>query len=152
MSRKDVVLAIFTILSLLNYGACQAGSKRADSKADAWVGRDASDLLMQLRVDGGRVSIFENEETGETSYTWSTWNPAWTEEVVTGVDTHVVGVVGLAGGAMMPITNQTVYTKDVHHDATHRCDLTFFADQDGIVTRWSYTGTRCGTDIAKPKE
>ena len=152
MSRKDAALAIFITLALLNSGHCQAGSKRADSKADAWIGKDASDLLMQLRVDGDRVNIVENEETGETSYTWSTWNPAWTEEVVTGVDTQVVGMVGLAGGAVMPITNQTVYTKDVHHDATHRCDLTFFANQDGTITKWSYTGKRCGADIAKPKE
>lgn len=143
MSGKEVVLTIFIALALLlNSSASQAGSKRANRKADAWIGRDASDLLMQLRVDGGRVNIVEDEETGETSYTWSTWNPAWTEEVVTGVDTQYMG----------PVINQTIYTADVHHDATHRCDLTFFANQEGIVTRWSYIGDGCGADIAKPKE
>ena len=81
------------ILLLCASFACNAAeSRRANAKADAWLGKDASELLMQLRVDGGRVQINENDATNETSYTWSTWNPAWNEEVVTGVDQQMIGL------------------------------------------------------------
>lgn len=131
--------AIAVVLALIGTGA-GAESKRATAKADAWIGKDASELLLQLRVDDGRVQIREIEETGETAYTWSTWNQAWTETVMTGSE--------LTPG---PVLTQTIYTQDVHHDATHRCDITFYADSEGVVRRWEYNGKSCGADIAKPK-
>ncbi len=136
---------------LLAPAVCSAqGSKRANAKADAWLGRDASELLMQLRVDGGRVDIEENDETGETSYTWSTWNPAWTEVVQTGGG--VVGVVpGGRGVAPTPIFAPT-QTHQIDHPATHRCDITFHANAEGIIHRWVYTGDRCSRDIERPED
>lgn len=138
-------------------------SKHATTKADAWIGKDAGELLLQLRVDGGRVDINENDATGETSYTWSSWNPAWTEEVVTGgglsyggpsgAGSQMVGVTpggnGVAGAPIFRAPTQSHY---VDHPATHRCDVTFYADMDGIVTRWEYTGSACARDIKRPNE
>lgn len=138
-----------------------AGSKRANAKADAWLGRDASELLLQLRVDGGRVDIVENDETGETSYTWSTWNPAWRETVVTGGELSygsggpgatLVGVTpGGNGVAGAPIYRAPTQTHYVEHEATHRCDITFHANMEGIISRWEYVGDACVHDIARPK-
>ncbi len=139
------------LLAGLSIGAAAhaAGSKRANAKADAWLGRDASELLLQLRVDGGRVEIVENDDTGETSYTWSTWNPAWRETVTTGG--QVVGMLpGGSGVAPTPIFAPTEsYTVD--HAATHRCDITFYANMEGIISRWDYVGDACVHDIARPK-
>lgn len=143
------------LLAGLSIGAAAhaAGSKRANAKADAWLGRDASELLLQLRVDGGRVEIVENDDTGETSYTWSTWNPAWTETVVTGggmsAGTGSGPVVGVHNGT--PLYQNPTHTHYVEHEATHRCDITFHASMEGIVTRWEYIGGQCARDIAKPK-
>ncbi|MCD9033334.1 hypothetical protein LDO32_16585 [Luteimonas sp. Y-2-2-4F] len=134
---------------LLAAGDCAA--QRARSKADAWIGRDAGELLMQLRVDGGRVQIDELDETGETRYTWSSWNPAWTETVTTGG--NVIGMhPGGPGVAPTPIFDGPAQSHEVHHDATHRCDISFFADAEGIVSRWEYTGSNCNRDIKRPRD
>ncbi|WP_242101378.1 MULTISPECIES: hypothetical protein [unclassified Lysobacter] len=147
MKVMRIVMYAAMLLFCAGHATAQ-GSRRANARADAWLGRDAGELLLQLRVDGDRVQITENDESGETAYTWSTWNPAWTEEVVTAVDTRPIGAT--AGGGLL--LGQTVYTEDVHHAATHRCDVTFFADSDGVIRRWEYTGNRCTWDIQKPKD
>lgn len=138
-----------------------AHADRAKSKADAWIGKDASELLLQLRVDGGQVDIQEDDATGETRYTWSTWNPAWVETRVSGgglsygngaPGSTLVGVTqggnGVAGAPIYQAPSQVDY---VQHAATHRCDVTFFANADGIVVRWEFTGAACGRDIRAPK-
>ena len=128
-------------------GATQ-GSGWATAKADEWVGRDAAELLLQLRVDGDRVQI-EELESGETSYTWRTWNPAYVKQVVTGTTNQVVGMSpGPRGGA---IINQIAHTKDVYVPATHRCEVTFYADIHGIIRRWEYQGNSCRRDISRPR-
>ncbi len=64
---------ILSKTAVLVLGACVASTcwaadnRVATAKADAWIGRDAADLLTQLRVDGGRVRIEEIESTGETT-------------------------------------------------------------------------------------
>lgn len=135
------ICVFLLILSAAPQALEARASERARSKADAWVGREASELLMQLRVDGGRVRIDEIEATGETTYTWSSWNPAWVEEI------NDVELAPIGAGLMQ----QSVYTEEVQHAASHRCDVTFFADVDGIVRKWEFTGSRCGTDIQAPK-
>lgn len=140
---RDFVLML-CLLSLSSYVlvAQAKESKRATAKADAWIGRDAADLLTQLRVDGGRVQIDENDETGETSYTWETWNPDWVENRVVGSE-----IAPGPGGIF-----HTTYTQDVYHPATVRCIVTFHADKEGIVRRWDYEGDTCSRDVEKPKE
>jgi hypothetical protein len=132
-----LVAVVLSVIPLLSHGA---ENKRATSKADAWIGREASELLLQLRVDGGRVRIREIEATGETAYTWSTWNPGRNEIVITGSD--------ITPG---PVLTKNIYTKEIYHPPTHRCEVTYYADLEGIVRRWEYTGKACGWDIDKPK-
>ena len=59
------ICVFLLILSAAPQALEARASERARSKADAWVGREASELLMQLRVDGGRVRIDEIEATGD---------------------------------------------------------------------------------------
>jgi len=137
--RSLVLVAVaLSVIPALSHGA---DNRRATSKADAWIGRDASELLLQLRVDGGRVRIREIEATGETAYTWDTWNAGRTETVITGSD--------FTPG---PVVTKNIYTKDVYHPPAHRCGVTYYADMEGIVRRWEYAGKSCGRDVAKPKE
>ena len=120
----------------------------ARAKAEAWVGRDASDLLMQLRVDGGRVRIQEDDRTLETRYTWSTNTPAWTEKVyVSGGE--LLGV-RIQNNAHIPEYAPTVYDL-VDHPVEHRCDVTYIADSEGVVRRWEHAGPHCDDDIVGPR-
>ncbi len=43
-------------------------------------------------------------------------------------------------------------TTTIEHAATSRCQVTFFADMDGIVSRWKYDGPACRFDIKKPRD
>ena len=118
------------------------------AKAQAWVGQDASALLLQLRVDGGRAQIVEDDATMETRYTWSTSTPAWTERI------HVSGgeLVGIhvRGNLHLPEYTPIVYD-EVDHPEKHRCDVTYVADREGVVRRWEHHGPDCDDDIVGPK-
>ncbi|GAB2501121.1 hypothetical protein [Lysobacter humi (ex Lee et al. 2017)] len=122
------------------------GEGRAKRKADEWVGRDASELLLQLRVDGGRVEIEEDEATDETRYIFRTWDDAYYKTVVTGSDQHMIGV-----DRGTPIYQETVYTDQVFVPAQHRCTIVFTADPEGIIRHWRYEGDVCVQDIKRPK-
>jgi hypothetical protein len=133
------------IASLLACGAAGAGG-RAGRKADRWIGRDASELLMQLRVDGRSVRIEEDDATGETRYIWETYNAAYTSKRVVAEDSRVIG---MQGGT--PIFETNVATQDVFHPATDRCTVTYTADSEGVVRRADYIGDACDWDIKAPR-
>lgn len=148
-----------TIITAAVLAACAAcvpawagDSRMANANANAWIGRDAGDLLTQLRVDGGRVRIEEIEETGETTYTWTTQNAAYTETRVSGGgmgdQMNVFANPQLLNAFAAPPVREV---KTIQHAATDRCQVTFFADMDGIVTRWTYDGPACRFDIKRPK-
>ncbi len=144
-SFTAVLAAAVAGMCLLAFDASAQADRRAQGKADEWIGRDASDLLLQLRVDGGRVEITEDDQAGETRYSWATINPAWTETWTTGGN-----VVGISYGA--PIYDSPVQVHERHHDATHRCTITFIADLEGIIRRWEMHGNACRSDVRRPKD
>lgn len=120
----------------------------ARASADGWIGREASQLLMQLRVDGGRVQIEEDDATLETRYTWRTVVPAYTEQVkVGGGEFLYMEPTGTSGER--PVF-APIIVEDVHHAEEHRCDITYIADRDGVVRRWQHRGPQCDTDIVGP--
>ena len=158
----DIRLLAATAALVLSAASSLEAAERGKSKADAWIGRDASALLLQLRVDGGRVDIDEDDATGETKYTWHTWNDAWVETRTSGgglsygnpseAGSVMVGETQGGGGvAGAPIYRAPTYSTSIQHASTHRCDVTFVADADGIVRRWQFEGSACGSDIKAPK-
>lgn len=127
-----------------------AQERRARNKADEWIGRDARDLLLQLRVDSGQVAITEDDDSGETRYTWDNWTRPWVETYTTGGN-----VVGMAGGgngmAPTPIFDGPAQQHEVHHPARHRCTMTYIADMEGIIRRWEMTGSDCASTTRRPR-
>ena len=61
-SFTAVLAAAMAGVCLLAFDASAQADRRAKGKADEWIGRDASELLLQLRVDGGRVEITEDDD------------------------------------------------------------------------------------------
>jgi len=114
-----------------------AAAQTADSKASAWLGRDAGELLIQLRVDGGRVQI--EEADGETHYTWTSINKAWNEHVV------------VSSGSLFGLMPTTVVSQNIQHPEQHRCQITYVADREGKIRRYRYAGPMCRQDIVPPK-
>ena len=145
-SRLSFVLLVLLGVACPAVGA-ELGAATA-AKANAWVGRDASDLLLQLRVDGGRAQIVEDDATMETRYIWSTSTPAWTERI------HVSGgeLLGLRiqPNGQIPEYSPIVY-EYIDHPIKHRCDITFVVDSEGVVRRWEHRGPDCDEDIIGPK-
>lgn len=145
--NRNGVMFVLCAVAFMVTAAAQASST-GDSKAQAWVGRDASQLLMQLRVDGGRVQIVEDDATMETRYIWRTVTPAWTERV------HVSGgefmFMESTGNGQRPVFAPIVYD-EVDHPELHRCAITYVADREGVVRRWEQDGPNCAEDIVGPK-
>ncbi|WP_089235758.1 hypothetical protein [Stenotrophomonas lactitubi] len=136
------------LLAAAGAAGAQALGAAARASADGWVGREASQLLMQLRVDGGRVQIEEDDETLETRYTWRTVVPAYTEQVkVGGGEFLYMEPTGTSGQRAV---YAPIIVEDVHHAEEHRCDITYIADRDGVVRRWQHRGPRCDIDIVGP--
>lgn len=145
--RHPLSFFLATLVGVLVAAPAHAwGEGRTKRKADEWIGRDASQLLLQLRVDGGRVEIEEDEATDETRYIFRTWDDAYYKTVVTGSDQHLVGV-----DRGTPIYQETVYTDQVFVPAQHRCTIVFTADAEGVIRHWRYEGDVCVQDIKRPK-
>ncbi|MDR7191800.1 hypothetical protein [Luteimonas terrae] len=140
-----VAVVLAPLASLVTAADTSAG---AHAKAGAWVGRDASALLMELRVDGGRIQIDEDDATLETRYTWRTVTPAWTERI------HVSGgeLIGVTvrNNVHMPHYTPIIYD-EVDHPEKHRCDITYVADREGVVRRFELKGPDCDEDVVGPK-
>lgn len=126
------------------------GEGRAKRKAEAWIGRDASELLLQLRVDGGHVEIEEDEATDETRYIFRTWDSGYYQTVIVGGSENLIGVQNV-GGAQVPIYQDNYIRERQYVPPTHRCTIVFTADPEGIIRHWRYEGDVCVQDIKRPK-
>jgi len=106
--------------------------KGSSAVADAWLGHDVSELLMQWPVDRG-FTTYEVPGTGETAYTYNFGQDAYSYD---SSNTAPVGQVG--NTLIMQTTNE-------HHEvaAQHHCTVTFYANEQGVISRYEYDGVRC---------
>jgi hypothetical protein len=123
--------------------AANAYSKASSKVADSWLGHDASELLVQWPVDRG-FSTYELSNTNETAYEYNFGSEAYSYD---SSNTQAVGQVNNT------LILQTTYE---HHDveAQHHCTVTFYANADGIISRYEYDGVKCAPYISswgKPK-
>lgn len=124
--------------------AANAYSKASSAVADSWLGHDASELLVQWPVDRGFTS-YEVSDTKETAYEYNFGTEAYS------YDSSYTAPVGQTGNVLVMQTNYE------HHDvaAQHHCTVTFFANADGIISRYEYDGEKCAPYIrswGRPKK
>lgn len=147
-SRFPFLLLAMLLVPIPNKSAAGGHESTASARAQSWVGQDASQLLMALRVDGGRVKIEEDNATMETRYIWRTVTPAWTERI------HVSGGelvhVHVRGNVHIPEYTPIVYD-EIDHPEMHRCDVTYVADREGVVQRFDLSGPDCDADVVGRK-
>lgn len=109
--------------------------------AESWLGRSAAELLVQWPVDRGFTQE-ENEETGETFYTYHFGrNPYSYDEAIT--ENRQIGM-HQQGSVIHPIYGNVVvgYNRiDVPYQ--HHCTVTFAANEAGVIHRYAYTGIAC---------
>jgi hypothetical protein len=116
--------------------ATNAYSKASTAVADSWLGHDASELLVQWPVDRG-FSSYEVSKTGETAYEYNFGSEAYS------YDSSNTQAVGQMGNTLI------LQTTNEHHDvaAEHHCTVTFYANADGIISRYEYDGVKCAPYI-----
>lgn len=148
MTRHSLSAGVLVFALLAHSALASELSPGAAAKANAWVGRDASALLLDLRVDGNRVNIAEDNATMETRYTWRTVTPAWTEKVK--VSGGKFMFMESTGNGQRPVYSPIVYD-EIDHPDKHRCEVTYVADSEGVVRRWEQNGPDCNDDIVGPK-
>jgi hypothetical protein len=110
----------------------QSVDKVASSVADSWIGHDASELLVQWPVDRG-FTTFEVPNTGETGYSYDFGTEAYS------YDSTSTTAVGAVGNTLMLES----HTNHVDVPAEHHCTVVFYANAQGIISRYSYDGVKC---------
>jgi hypothetical protein len=106
--------------------------KGSSAVADSWLGHDASELLIQWPVDRG-FSSYEVPGTDETAYSYNFGREAYS------YDSSNTAPVGQMGNTLIMQTTTT------HHDveAQHYCTMTFYANAQGVISRYEYDGEKC---------
>lgn len=120
------------LLALLLPLSALAQSRGTDAVADSWIGRDASELLVQWPIDRGFYTS-EDAQTGETAYSFNFGAAAYSYNKPVG-STVAPGPGGLT---------QTYYYETVNVAAQHHCEIVFYANADGIITRYAYDSRLC---------
>lgn len=146
MSLKKRSFAI--LLGMLLAVTCAAqghGDRKSTKVADSWLGHDASELLTQWPVDRG-FTTYEVPETGETAYAYSFGSEAYSYE-----NSYQEAVGAEANG------NVIVENRSEHVDvpAEHHCSVVFYANAEGIISRYDYDGVKCRPYMAswgRPKQ
>lgn len=142
-SSKELTVRIhFVPVALLAFAvstpglAVNAYSKASSAVADSWLGHDASELLVQWPVDRG-FSSYEISKSNETAYEYNFGSEAYSYD-------------STRSQAVGEMNNQLIIeTTSEHHDvpAEHHCTVTFFANADGIISRYEYDGVKCAPYI-----
>lgn len=107
--------------------------KVATQIADSWLGHDASELLTQWPIDKG-YSTYELEKSNETAYSFNFGINAYsyTHDVYDGQQMVGPGII-----------QQNYHEETVNVPKQDHCFITFYANADGIIARYEYSGVKC---------
>jgi hypothetical protein len=123
--------------------------KVATDIAKSWIGHDASELLTQWPVDSG-FNTFEIQKTNETAYSYNFGVRAHTNTYNVSDGAEPVGT-DAQGGLVMA---ENYHTEKEYVPQKIECDMTFYANTQGIIIRYEYRGTTCRSNFkywGKPK-
>lgn len=139
--RKMTGASLRSLLTALFLGLCchlpvhasDNGDKVATEIAESWLGHDASELLVQWPVDKG-YSTYELESSNETAYSFYFGIDAYsyTHDVYDGQQMVAPNVI-----------QQNYHQETVNVPRQDHCFITFYADAEGIISRYEYNGVKC---------
>jgi hypothetical protein len=113
--------------------AGDGGDKVATEIADSWLGHDASELLTQWPVDKG-YRTYELDSSNETAYSFNF-----------GIDAYSYSHDVYDGQQMVGpgIIQQNYHEEVVNVPRQDHCFITFYANAEGIIARYEYSGIKC---------
>lgn len=117
----------------LSAHAADGGDNVATEIADSWLGHDASELLTQWPVDKG-YRTYELDSSNETAYSFNF-----------GIDAYSYSHDVYDGQQMVGpnIIQQNYHEEVVNVPKQDHCFITFYANADGIIARYEYSGVKC---------
>lgn len=117
----------------LSAHAGDGGDKVATEIADSWLGHDASELLTQWPVDKG-YRTYELDSSNETAYSFNF-----------GIDAYSYSHDVYDGQQMVGpnIIQQNYHEEVVNVPKQDHCFITFYANAEGIIARYEYSGVKC---------
>lgn len=133
-SLRSLLTALFLGLCChLPVHASDNGDKVATEIAESWLGHDASELLVQWPVDKG-YRTYELESSNETAYSFYFGVDAYsyTHDVYDGQQMVAPNVI-----------QQNYHQETVNVPRQDHCFITFYADAEGIISRYEYNGVKC---------
>lgn len=141
--RLPMIAALLLGLSFISTVTVAQGDKKSTAIAESWIGHDASELLTQWPVDSGFV-MREQSENNETAYFYTF-----------GVDAHTrtysvsdgQQAMGTDANGQVVVANQS-HTEQEYVPATVNCEISFYANAQGIITRYDYRGRTCRIDFS----
>ena len=107
--------------------------KVATQIAESWLGHDASELLTQWPIDKGYMT-YELDKTNETAYSFYFGVDAYsyTRDVFDGQQMVAPGII-----------EQSYHQEVVNVPRQDHCFITFFANAEGVIARYQYSGFKC---------
>ncbi|WNL46989.1 hypothetical protein RKE25_04945 [Dyella sp. BiH032] len=113
--------------------AGDGGDKVATQIAESWLGHDASELLTQWPIDKG-YRTYELESSNETAYSFYFGIDAYSysHDVYDGQQMVAPGVI-----------QQNYHEEVVNVPRQDHCFITFYANAEGIIARYEYSGVKC---------
>jgi hypothetical protein len=131
-NRLALRLLSIPLLSL-PWGAHGEEDKAASKIADSWLGHDASELLTQWPIDRS-FTTRELTDTGETAYSFNFGINAYS---------YVKNVYDGQIRVSQNVIQQNYHQEQVDIPRQEHCYITFYADEDGKISRYEYSGIKC---------
>jgi hypothetical protein len=141
LAAAGMLAILFSNAAVAQYAKPPEEDKPSSAVAESWLGRPASELLVQWPVDRGFTQE-ENDETGETLYTYHFGRNAYSyDEAIT--ENRQIGEQRTSSVTYPIYGNVVVGYNRINVPYQHHCTITFGANEAGVIHRYVYTGIAC---------